>query len=258
MILRSAVILSRTLQHASPQPSTRRHPSEHHRAAKQTRPSAARRGTPRRPPEPAQTAARRRPYHRAVLGGLVAGGAVVGLFLAFRSSGGANPAAYPYQVAAPGPGRAAPGFTLASTTGQPLSLSAFRGRTVMLYFQEGLTCQPCWDQLSALDHSTPQLRRLGIDQVVTITTDPANLLAQKVSDQAITTPVLSDPTLAISSAYHANSYGMMGTTRDGHSFVVVGPQGKILWRADFGGPTRFIMDVPVPVLMNDLARGLHH
>jgi peroxiredoxin Q/BCP len=71
------------------------------------------------------------------------------------------------------------------------------------------------------------------------------------------TPVLSDPDLAVSRAYHANDYGMMGTRRDGHTFIVVGPDGRIQWRADYGGAPAYTMYVPVDVLVADLRRGLH-
>lgn len=101
-----------------------------------------------------------------------------------------------------------------------------------------------------------RFRALGIDRIVTITTDPLDALVQKVADEGITTPVLSDPDLGVSRAYDANSYGMMGDSRDGHSFIVVGPEGTILWRADYGGPPDFTMYLPVASLVADLRTGL--
>jgi hypothetical protein len=56
--------------------------------------------------------------------------------------------------------------------------------------------------------------------------------------------VLSDPGLAVSQQYHANSYGMMGASRDGHTFILVGPDGVIRWRADYGGPPKYTMFLP--------------
>lgn len=185
-----------------------------------------------------------------------AAAAVAVLFVVFsRASSTTTAAADTYAVGQPGPGQAAPGFTLPSTAGGTVSLSQFRGRTVLLYFQEGITCQACWDQLVALDHSTAALRAAGVDQVVSITTDPVDLLAQKARDEGITTPVLSDRTVAVSGAYHANGYGMMGTSRDGHSFVLIGPTGTIRWRADYGGAPKYTMYVAVPTLLRQLRAG---
>jgi len=131
------------------------------------------------------------------------------------------------------------------------------GKTVLLYFQEGLTCQPCWDQLKDIQSNIARFQALGIDQVVSITSDPLNAIQQKVQDQGITLPVLSDQNLAVSQAYTANSYGMMGNSRDGHTFVVVGPDGRIRWRADYGGAPNYTMYVPISNLVAALREGLH-
>jgi peroxiredoxin len=154
----------------------------------------------------------------------------------------------------PGKGSLAPGFTLPSATGRQVSLSDFRGKNVLLYFQEGLMCQPCWTQIKDLEQNEPALRTAGIAAVVSITTDPANLLSQKVGDEKLSTPVLSDPTMQVSRAYNANRYGMMGDMRDGHSFVLVGPSGTIRWRADYGGAPDYTMFLPTQQILADLDR----
>ena len=186
------------------------------------------------------------------------GVAIVALGVVYLTSrGGSAPGGkYPFQVGVPGPGLTAPEIQLPSTTGSTFDLASMQGKTVLLYFQEGLTCQPCWDQLTDIQAHFDRFNTLGVDQVVTITTDPIDQLRQKVTDEGITSPVLSDPSLAVSSAYHANSYGMMGDSRDGHSFIVVGPDGKIRWRADYGGPPDFTMYLPVDALVGDIQRGL--
>jgi peroxiredoxin Q/BCP len=178
-----------------------------------------------------------------------------GLFAAFRSGSTAGGAAKSYQVGSPGIGANAPDFALASSAGGTLRLSSLRGKTVLLYFQEGLTCQPCWDQMAGLEKAAGQVKAAGIDEVVSITTDPADLIAQKTRDMALATPVLSDPGLAVSKVYNANSYGMMGDSRDGHTFVLVGPDGVIRWRADYGGAPKYTMFVPVDALLADLRAG---
>jgi hypothetical protein len=50
---------------------------------------------------------------------------------------------------------------------------------------------------------------------------------------------------------------MMGTSRDGHTFVLVGPDGRIRWRADYGGPPKYIMFLPTTTLLADIRAGEH-
>ena len=183
---------------------------------------------------------------------------VAGLFTIYHN-GASNhgTGAYPYQVGSPGAGQAAPAFSLAASTGGTISLSQYRGRTVLLFFQEGLTCQPCWDQITDLQKHAPQLKAAGIGQVVSITGDPVGPVTQKTRDMGLTIPVLSDPGLAVSQQYQANSYGMMGAGRDGHTFILVGPDGTIRWRADYGGAPKYIMFLPTASLLADIKAGEH-
>lgn len=184
---------------------------------------------------------------------VVALGATFYLGMPHHGSGSGQ---YKFTVGAPGPGQQAPPIRLPSTSGGTFDLSAEKGKTVLLYFQEGLTCQPCWDQLKDIDTHMSEFKSLGIDQVVSITTDPLTQLKQKATDEGLSSPVLSDPNLTVSKSYSANNYGMMGTSRDGHSFVLVGPDGTIEWRADYGGAPDFTMFVPVPNLIADVRAGL--
>jgi peroxiredoxin len=126
---------------------------------------------------------------------------------------------------------------------------------VLLYFHEGLGCQPCWDQIRDLETAHDQLSAAGLDDLLTITTAPLDLLAQKMRDDGLTSPALADTTLAVSRAYQANKYGMMGDDRDGHTFILISPDGTIRWRADYGGAPKYTMYVPVPTLLADLRAG---
>ncbi len=196
-----------------------------------------------------------RPARWLIAAGVLIAIALLGaIYLANRPKTTAG--SYRYDVGTPGPGEPAPEFTLPSSNGSTVDLRSLRGQTVLLYFQEGLTCQPCWDQLIDIEHNMGSFRSLGIDQVVTITTDPVDALNRKVTDEGFTTPVLSDQDLSVSSAYQTSSYGMMGNSRDGHSFIVVGPDGVIRWRADYGGPPDFTMFLPVPALLADIRQGI--
>lgn len=185
---------------------------------------------------------------------------VVGvLYLVFQSSANrqngaaAGSSGFAHVAGQPGAGTVAPPFTLAAGSGGQVNLADFRGKSVLLYFQEGLSCQPCWDQLKDLEQNEAALTKAGVDALVSITTDPANLIGQKASDEKISTPVLSDPTMSVSHAYQANQHGMMGDMRDGHSFILVGPDGVIRWRADYGGAPDFTMYLPTQKMLADLA-----
>lgn len=126
---------------------------------------------------------------------------------------------------------------------------------MLLYFHEGLGCQPCWDQIRDLQANADGLKAAGVDQLVTITSGPEDLIAQQMSDDKLPAIALADTDLAVSRSYNANQYGMMGNDRDGHTFILVGPDGRIQWRADYGGAPKFTMYVPPTQLLADLTAG---
>jgi peroxiredoxin len=205
----------------------------------------------------AREGARARAVRNRVLVAVGGGIAVLAaIFLVSTGGGSSGGGKFAFQVGSPGAGQPAPPIQLASTQGGQFDLAAQRGKNVLLYFQEGLTCQPCWDQLKDLARASAQLKALGISQLVSVTTDPLGDLKQKASDEGLTTPVLSDPNLTVSQTYSANQYGMMGSSRDGHSFVLVGPNGRIRWRADYGGSPNYTMYVPVAHLLADIRKGI--
>lgn len=212
-----------------------------------------------------QAAARRRLIAAIVA---LAGGALFSLgalvYWSKRQSSAEAPSAeqgpgagrYAFQVGKPGPGGRAPGFVLPSTKGGVLDLASLRGKRVLLYFQEGIMSQPCWDQLRDIESNVERLRALGIDAIVAITTDPVEPLQRKAALEGLATPVLSDRDLNVSKEYDANSYGMAGPGRDGHTFILVERDGRIVWRADYGAAPKYHMYVPVPNLLADMRAGL--
>ena len=123
---------------------------------------------------------------------------------------------------------------------------------MLLYFHEGLGCQPCWDQIRDLEQNSAQLSAAGIDRLVSITSAPRDLLAQKMRDDGLQSTALADPTMAVIRAYEANKYGMMGESRAGHTFILVNGDGRIVWRADYGGAPNYTMYVPVEDVLADL------
>lgn len=211
----------------------------------------------RRPPPRRRPAAGRRPLVWA-LAGVAALAVLFAIFAANRHSAGSGKGGTggrAFSVGTPAKGEAAPEIRLSSTTGAAFDLAALQGRTVLLYFQEGIGCQPCWDQIKDLEHSDV-LRSLRVDQLVSITSDPLNLIRQKADDMSLSTTVLSDPDLSVSKTYHANSYGMMGASRDGHTFILVGPDGTIRFRADYGGAPNYTMYVKPEQLAADIRAAL--
>ncbi|MDJ0325179.1 peroxiredoxin family protein [Cryobacterium sp. PH31-AA6] len=194
-----------------------------------------------------------------ITGLLIFGIVLVGLYSVFATANPATTAAASggtsrsaYDVGTPGIGQVAPGFTLDDNAGGQVSLADYSGESVLLFFQEGLACEACWSQITSLEAEAARLKDAGIDAIVSITHDPAQQTARKTSDMGLTTPVLSDPDLAASKKYRTNEFGMMGTSTNGHSFILVGPDGTITWRADYGGAPEYTMFVPVDQLLLDL------
>jgi peroxiredoxin Q/BCP len=159
-------------------------------------------------------------------------------------------------VTDPAAGEPAPGFALPGTDGTTFDLSAYRGETILLYFHEGLMCQPCWDQIMEIEQNWDQYKAFGIDRIVSVTNDPLDLVQQKVKDDGIDSLVLADPDLAVTRVYGANQYGMMSGSKAGHTFLLIDENGTILWRADYGGPPRYTMFVPTEHLIAQMREGM--
>lgn len=186
--------------------------------------------------------------------------AIVAIAAANTLSGAESGPKLRYEVGKPGVGEMAPDFELASATGGPsggpFKLSEQRGKEVLLYFHEGLMCAPCWKQVDDIQADLPKFKTLGIDQVAAISIDPTAAQQQRAELRGISIPVLADVDLAVSAEYDALRYGMMGGSRPGHTFILVGADGLIRWRADYGGPPDFTMFVPNPTLLAEIQKVL--
>ena len=138
----------------------------------------------------------------------------------------------------------APDFTLSDKNGIAHRLSDLRGKTVVLFFNEGLMCYPaCWDQMARLS-SDPRLNTNTIESYSIVVDVPSNWgpAVEKMPELA-QAKVLYDTNNEISRAYgmlKANSsmhYGMF----PGHSYVVIDPQGIV----------KYIFDDPRMAINND-------
>ncbi len=168
--------------------------------------------------------------------------------------------------AAAGVGSAAPDFTLPSTTGEKISLSDYKGEyNVLLYFQEGVMCPPCWTQMMDFEKSIDKFDAKDI-KILTITTDRL-YQSQSYARQAGTSlPVLADEDKKISRMYDALKDSMHPGEKPGHLFVLVDKDGGIIWRYSAytsggagsdhhsGGSGR--MYVPVSEVLDAIGRSL--
>lgn len=217
---------------------------------------------PERPPSRAES--RRTPVAQSrrsrlpvpLIVGFVAIGLLVVGIAAFNTLSGGGHGAVAYDVGRPGPGDSAPDFTLTGADGSTFHLADARSKQVLLYFHEGLGCDPCWRQIDAIQADLARFQSLGIDEVVAISADPAAAQAQRALRTGVTLPTLADPDRAVSGAYGTLAYGMMNGALPGHTFILVGPDGTIRWRADYGGPPNYTMFVADDTLLAELRRAM--
>ncbi len=127
----------------------------------------------------------------------------------------------------------APDFTLPSTTGGTITLSDYRGKkNVLIYFNEGLSCQPCWEQIPDLEKSLPEFDKMNV-QIISVSLDPIDKWKDTISQYKITTPILSYESAKTEQDYNLLPFSMAMGRRAGHTFVLVGIDGTIKWRRDY-------------------------
>ncbi|MFF4410999.1 thioredoxin-dependent thiol peroxidase [Streptosporangium sp. NPDC001559] len=127
------------------------------------------------------------------------------------------------------PGDAAPDFALPAADGSTVSLDAYRGKRVILYFYPAAMTPGCTKQACDFRDSLESLAAAGF-AVLGVSKDTPAKLAKFVEHDALTFPLLSDPGLEVHQAYGA--YGektMYGRTTVGvlRSTFVIDADGKI-------------------------------
>jgi len=106
-------------------------------------------------------------------------------------------------------------------------------------------------QVVDLQNDEP-FQALGV-AVLSISPDPPEAWAAEGSNLGITTPLLSDPENRVATTYGVMRW-KMPSNEPGHTFVLVGADGRILWIRDYGAPEHGgAMYVPVPDLVAQLA-----
>lgn len=120
-------------------------------------------------------------------------------------------------------GDAAPTFSLPNADGAITNLSDYHGRTVIVYFYPAASTPGCTTQACDFRDNLTELNDAGID-VIGISPDKPEKLAQFRDQQSLTFPLLSDPDKSVLTAWGA--YGekkMYGKTVHGvirSTFVV--------------------------------------
>jgi thioredoxin-dependent peroxiredoxin len=123
------------------------------------------------------------------------------------------------------PGDAAPPFDLLDADGQPVKLTDFAGKRFILYAYPAASTPGCTKQACDFRDSLAELNGAGLD-VVGISPDKPEKLAKFRDAQALTFPLVSDPTREVLSAYGAfgekTMYGKTVTGVIRSTFVIDG------------------------------------
>jgi len=149
-------------------------------------------------------------------------------------------------------GRVAPDFSLPDVNGSTFRLDEARAKgNTLLFFQEGIQCPACFQQMRDLRREDAKLQELQTT-LITITSDSlTDLKAASAREGVVGMPLLSDTKLSASRAYDALVVSMHPGMLPGHTFILVDRSGKILWRRDYQE-----MYVPVDQVLAAVAKGL--
>ncbi len=127
------------------------------------------------------------------------------------------------------PGDTAPAFTLPDADGKDISLGDFRDRKVVVYFYPAASTPGCTKQACDFRDNLAELNDAGF-AVIGISPDKPEKLARFRDAEALTFPLLSDPSRSVLEAYGAYGektlYGKK-ITKVIRSTFVVDEAGKI-------------------------------
>lgn len=127
------------------------------------------------------------------------------------------------------PGTPAPDFTLPDTAGTPVSLAAYRGKNVIVYFYPEAATPGCTTEACDFRDSLASLQDSGYE-VLGISPDAPEALARFTGDFGLTFPLLADEDHAVAYAYGAWGEKLVrGEITEGivRSTVVVDPDGNV-------------------------------
>ena len=128
-----------------------------------------------------------------------------------------------------GPVGQAPSFTLPTTAGATVSLADYRGKPVILYFNEGAGCGSCTQQMALIEQE-PGFTAAGIT-VLPIVMNTAAQIQPDLDRFGVTTPYLLDDG-TVSKAYDTLDKGMHPGL-PGHGFVLIDADGNRVWAGNY-------------------------
>ena len=131
-------------------------------------------------------------------------------------------------------GEEAPDFQVQDYSGKTISKGDYKDKNILLYFNEGVGCPPCWQQAATLSADKEKFSALNVE-LLTIVIDPVEQIKTYMENYKITMPVMLDEDKKMSSDYQVlnmDSSMHMGA-RPGHTFVLVGTDNKIKWVGDY-------------------------
>jgi peroxiredoxin len=126
--------------------------------------------------------------------------------------------------------RLAPTFTLTNTEGKSVSLQQYRGKNVVLYFNEGAGCQSCLVQMAEIEKQSSSFKQLGVT-VLPIVMNSRDQIIQDMRLNRVSTPFLLDDG-SVSKAYGTLGKGMHAGL-PGHSFVLIDRSGQQRWYGEY-------------------------
>ncbi len=141
-------------------------------------------------------------------------------------------------------------FTLPDGAHQPVSLSDYRGKPVILIFYLGHGCLHCVEQLNAFAPKLSEFQKSGIE-ILAVSTDTISEL--KLSQEKYTAEgaasfpfkLAADPDLAIFKSYRAHDDFEKKAL---HGTFLIGPQGRVLWQdigpEPFNNPDFLLKEAP--------------
>ncbi len=101
----------------------------------------------------------------------------------------------------------------------------------------------------------PGFRELDVE-LLSIAVDPPDVWAAETAGLGISTPLLSDAGNQVASTYGVMRW-KMPSNEPGHTFVLVGADGRVLWVHDYGAPEHGgLMYVPLGDLVPEVTERL--